>query len=145
MIEFKLPDLGEGVQEGEITKWLVKAGDTVREDQSLLEVMTDKVTAEIPSPYDGVVVDLLAPEAAVVPAGTPLLTVEEEGSDADGNGDEARSPGEDGPHAQNGGQRTAGESNVTSLADDRRPGAGRGRSTTAGGGRSAASQSPAAG
>jgi pyruvate dehydrogenase E2 component (dihydrolipoamide acetyltransferase) len=77
MIQFKLPDLGEGVQEGEITKWLVKAGDPVREDQSLLEVMTDKVTAEIPSPYDGVVIDLLAPEGAVVPVGTPLLTIDE--------------------------------------------------------------------
>jgi pyruvate/2-oxoglutarate dehydrogenase complex dihydrolipoamide acyltransferase (E2) component len=85
MIEFKLPDLGEGVQEGEITKWLVKAGDAVREDQSLLEVMTDKVTAEIPSPYDGVVVDLLAPEGAVVPVGTPLLKIEET-ADGDGAG-----------------------------------------------------------
>jgi pyruvate/2-oxoglutarate dehydrogenase complex dihydrolipoamide acyltransferase (E2) component len=85
MIEFKLPDLGEGVQEGEITKWLVKAGDAVREDQSLLEVMTDKVTAEIPSPYDGVVVDLLAAEGAVVPVGTPLLKIEE-AADGDGAG-----------------------------------------------------------
>ena len=47
-IEFKLPDIGEGVAEGEIVKWLVKAGDTVVEHQAVVEVMTDKATVEIP-------------------------------------------------------------------------------------------------
>ena len=47
-IEFKLPDIGEGVAEGEIVKWLVKAGDAVKEHQAVVEVMTDKATVEIP-------------------------------------------------------------------------------------------------
>jgi pyruvate/2-oxoglutarate dehydrogenase complex dihydrolipoamide acyltransferase (E2) component len=76
-MEFLLPDLGEGVQEGEITRWLVQAGETIREDQPLLEVMTDKVTAEIPSPVDGTVLDLLQPEGAVIPVGTPLIRIQE--------------------------------------------------------------------
>src|ERR1700674_2153207 len=51
--EFKLPDIGEGVVEGEIVKWLVKAGDVITEDQPLVEVMTDKATVTIPSPKAG--------------------------------------------------------------------------------------------
>ncbi|MFT7619065.1 MAG: pyruvate/2-oxoglutarate dehydrogenase complex dihydrolipoamide acyltransferase (E2) component, partial [Planctomycetota bacterium] len=51
--EFKLPDLGEGVAEGEIVEWKVAVGDTVTEDQPLVEVMTDKATVEIPSPRAG--------------------------------------------------------------------------------------------
>src|SRR5258707_636378 len=54
--EFKLPDIGEGVVEGEIVKWLVKAGDPIVEDQPLVEVMTDKATVTIPSPRRGQVV-----------------------------------------------------------------------------------------
>ena len=53
--EFKLPDIGEGVAEGEILKWLVKEGEAVEEDQPLVEVMTDKVNVQIPSPKDGTV------------------------------------------------------------------------------------------
>lgn len=84
-MEFLLPDLGEGVQEGEITRWMVQAGERVREDQPLLEVMTDKVTAEIPSPVDGVVVDLLQPAGAVVPVGTPLIRLQPD-EEASANG-----------------------------------------------------------
>jgi pyruvate dehydrogenase E2 component (dihydrolipoamide acetyltransferase) len=57
--EFKLPDLGEGVVEGEIVKWLVKEGDTVEEDQVVLEVMTDKATVTVPSPRRGKVLKVL--------------------------------------------------------------------------------------
>jgi len=51
--EFKLPDIGEGVVEGEVVRWLVQEGDQVREDQPLVEVMTDKATVEIPAPRAG--------------------------------------------------------------------------------------------
>ena len=54
-IEFKLPDIGEGIAEGEIVKWLVKVGDSVKEHQSIVEVMTDKATVEIMAPVAGVV------------------------------------------------------------------------------------------
>ena len=52
-VVFKLPDIGEGVVEGEIVQWLVKKGSTVDEDQPLVEIMTDKATVSIPSPYKG--------------------------------------------------------------------------------------------
>ena len=52
-LEFKLPDIGEGVQEGEVTRWLVSEGATVAEDDPVVEVMTDKATVEIPSPAAG--------------------------------------------------------------------------------------------
>ena len=53
LFEFKLPDLGEGVVEGEIVKWHVKAGDQVKEDEVVVEVMTDKATVTVPSPVAG--------------------------------------------------------------------------------------------
>ena len=77
--EFKLPDIGEGVHEGEITKWLVRDGDAVKEEQLFVEVMTDKVTVQLPSPYTGKVLKLLAKEGEVVRVGNPIMVVGEEG------------------------------------------------------------------
>lgn len=74
--EFKLPDLGEGVHEGEIVRWLVKAGDEVERDQPLVEVMTDKVTTELPSPVAGRVERLGGEAGEVVPVGTVLIEIE---------------------------------------------------------------------
>ncbi|MHB1908804.1 MAG: dihydrolipoamide acetyltransferase family protein [Nitrososphaerales archaeon] len=71
--EFKLPDLGEGVAEGEIVKWLVKEGDQVKEDQPMIEIMTDKATVQIPSPRSGVIKQLLAKEGETVKVGTSLV------------------------------------------------------------------------
>src|SRR5688572_15284490 len=68
-LEFKLPDIGEGVAEGEIVKWLVQPGDTVEEHQSIVEVMTDKATVEIPAPAAGRISEILANEGEVVGAG----------------------------------------------------------------------------
>jgi pyruvate dehydrogenase E2 component (dihydrolipoamide acetyltransferase) len=60
--EFKFPDIGEGLTEGEIVRWLVKEGDEVKEGQPLVEVETDKALAEIPSPKTGVILKILAKE-----------------------------------------------------------------------------------
>jgi pyruvate/2-oxoglutarate dehydrogenase complex dihydrolipoamide acyltransferase (E2) component len=73
--EVKLPDIGEGVAEGEIVRWLVKAGDAVKEDQPLVEVMTDKASVEIPSPRTGTIEAVLVEEGAVVPVGTVLVSI----------------------------------------------------------------------
>jgi pyruvate dehydrogenase E2 component (dihydrolipoamide acetyltransferase) len=73
--EVKLPDIGEGVAEGEIVRWLVKVGDAVKEDQPLVEVMTDKASVEIPSPRNGTIAAVLAEEGQVVPVGTTIVTI----------------------------------------------------------------------
>ncbi len=74
--EFKLPDIGEGVVEGEIVKWLVKAGDEIIEDQPLLEVMTDKATVTIPSPRRGKVVRTVGNEGDVAKVHGTLVVLE---------------------------------------------------------------------
>ena len=73
--EFKLPDLGEGVREGEIARWLVEVGQEISEDDPLVEVQTDKTTVEIPSPAGGRVGKILVGEGEVVPVGTPLVVI----------------------------------------------------------------------
>jgi len=65
-MEFRLPELGEGVTEGELIKWKVKEGDTVKDDQPICEVMTDKATIEIPSPFSGKIKQLVAKEGEIV-------------------------------------------------------------------------------
>jgi len=77
--EFKLPDIGEGIHEGEIVKWLVKEGDIVREDQPMVEVMTDKATVEIPAPRAGKILKLNAKEGETVKVGSVLVIIEELG------------------------------------------------------------------
>jgi pyruvate dehydrogenase E2 component (dihydrolipoamide acetyltransferase) len=78
--EFKLPDLGEGVTEGEIVKWLVKAGDTVEEDQNVVELMTDKATVSVPAPRAGKVVTLHGKEGEIARVHHPLITLEVSGA-----------------------------------------------------------------
>ncbi|HEV8602418.1 MAG TPA: dihydrolipoamide acetyltransferase family protein [Gaiellaceae bacterium] len=78
--EFKLPDLGEGLTEGEIARWLVAEGDEVAEDQPLVEIQTDKTTVEIPSPAAGKVARILVEEGKVVPVGTVLVVIGEDGA-----------------------------------------------------------------
>jgi pyruvate dehydrogenase E2 component (dihydrolipoyllysine-residue acetyltransferase) len=73
--EFKLPDLGEGVAEGEIARWLVRVGQAIEEDDPLVEVQTDKTTVEIPSPAAGTVARILVGEGELVPVGTPLVVI----------------------------------------------------------------------
>jgi pyruvate dehydrogenase E2 component (dihydrolipoamide acetyltransferase) len=73
--EFKLPDLGEGLTEGEIAKWLVAEGDEIAEDDPLVEIQTDKTTVEIPSPAAGTVTRILVGEGEVAPVGTVLVVI----------------------------------------------------------------------
>jgi pyruvate/2-oxoglutarate dehydrogenase complex dihydrolipoamide acyltransferase (E2) component len=73
--EFKLPDLGEGLTEGEVARWLVAEGDQIAEDQPLVEIQTDKTTVEIPSPAAGTVTSIRVAEGDVVPVGTVLVVI----------------------------------------------------------------------
>ncbi|MGE5689335.1 MAG: dihydrolipoamide acetyltransferase family protein [Pseudomonadota bacterium] len=73
--EFKLPDLGEGLTEGEIARWLVAEGQEVAEDDPLVEIQTDKTTVEIPSPAAGTVSRILAAEGDVVPVGAVIVVI----------------------------------------------------------------------
>lgn len=76
----KLPDVGEGVTEGELVKWLVKIGDTVKADQPVVELMTDKATVEVPSPYAGTVKELKYKEGDVVPIESVILVLDTDGA-----------------------------------------------------------------
>jgi len=77
-IEFKMPEIAESIVEGEIGKWFVREGDFVKKDQILLEVLTEKVNVEVPSPLEGRLVKFLYPEGAVVKVGTPIALFETE-------------------------------------------------------------------
>src|SRR2546421_5157351 len=73
--ELKLPDLGEGLTEGEVARWLVAEGAEVAEDDPLVEIQTDKTTVEIPSPAAGTVTKILVAEGETVPVGTVLVVI----------------------------------------------------------------------
>jgi pyruvate dehydrogenase E2 component (dihydrolipoamide acetyltransferase) len=77
--EFRLPDLGEGLTEGEVARWLVAEGDVVAEDDPLVEIQTDKTTVEIPSPAAGTVLKILVAEGDVAPVGAVLVVIGAEG------------------------------------------------------------------
>ena len=80
---FRLPDLGEGLTEGEVARWLVLEGQEIREDDPLVAIQTDKATVDIPSPYEGTVLRILVAEGEVVPVGTELVLIGDPGeSDA---------------------------------------------------------------
>ena len=76
---FKLPDIGEGVVEGEVVEWMVGVGDSVKEDDPILSVMTDKATVEIPSPVDGIVKSLVGEPGTILAVGQPCIEFETEG------------------------------------------------------------------
>ena len=75
-LEVVMPQMGESVVEGTVTKWLVKEGDRVQEDQPLCEISTDKVDTEIPSPGTGVIAKLIAAEGETLPVGALLAVIE---------------------------------------------------------------------
>ena len=76
---FKLPDLGEGLTEGEVARWLVSEGQAVAEDDPLVEIQTDKATVEIPSPYAGTVLRIFVSEGEIAPVGAVLVVIGEPG------------------------------------------------------------------
>ena len=105
--EFRLPDIGEGVAEGEVVKWHVKEGEEVKENQPLVEIMTDKVNVEIPSPKKGTIQRLMAKEGEVVKVGQVLIVIAE-GDSTGSTATEASStpsPGAPKPPASEPGQR----------------------------------------
>ena len=81
---FRLPDLGEGLTEGEVARWLVSEGQEIREDDPLVEIQTDKATVDIPSPFEGTVLRILVAEGEVVPVGTELVLIGAPGEHVDG-------------------------------------------------------------
>src|SRR5215471_8854142 len=81
---FKLPDVGEGLTEAEIVKWHVQPGDKITVNQIIVDIETAKAVVELPSPYAGVVADLLVPEGATADVGTPIIAVDTTGGAATG-------------------------------------------------------------
>src|SRR5262245_5896283 len=89
-MQFKLPELGEGVYEGEAVRWLVEPGDTVKAGQTVIEVLTDKATMEVPVPFAGVIDKLLINPGDKIEIGQAILEYQEKGASA--------KPKQDGEH-----------------------------------------------
>lgn len=98
---FKMPDIGEGIHEGEIVKWFVKPGDEVKEDDILAEVQNDKAVVEIPSPVDGKVLEVKAEEGQVVTVGEVVVTFDAEGVEDDEEDNEEGAEGVAAPAEEN--------------------------------------------
>lgn len=96
MYEFKLPDVGEGIHEAEILRWLVKTGDSVTQDQPMLEVQTDKAVVEIPSPVAGTIAEIRTPIGTVAEVGNVLVVIEPAGQQGEQPKGESVKRGEDG-------------------------------------------------
>ncbi|WP_462409110.1 dihydrolipoamide acetyltransferase family protein [Neobacillus sp. Marseille-QA0830] len=104
--QFKMPDIGEGIHEGEIVKWFIKPGDKVQEDDVLCEIQNDKAVVEIPSPVEGTVLEVLVEEGTVATVGQVLITFDAPGYEnlqfkGDENAEEAPKQEEAAPAAQN--------------------------------------------
>ena len=113
---FNMPDVGEGVAEAEIVEWHVKVGDTVSEDQHLVDVMTDKATIDIESPVDGIVVEVAGEAGDTIAVGSMLVVVEIEGEVPDDVEEgEAAAPA---PKAEEVAERIEVETSDASDADD---------------------------
>ncbi|MFJ9244419.1 dihydrolipoamide acetyltransferase family protein [Streptomyces sp. NPDC101776] len=123
VLEFKLPDLGEGLTEAEIVRWLVQVGDVVAIDQPVVEVETAKAMVEVPCPYGGVVTARFGEEGAELPVGAPLLTVAvgsptgETGAETEGSGNVLVGYGTGAPPARRRRVRRMGPGVVTSVED----------------------------
>ncbi|WP_019073525.1 dihydrolipoamide acetyltransferase family protein [Streptomyces hokutonensis] len=123
VLEFKLPDLGEGLTEAEIVRWLVQVGDVVAIDQPVVEVETAKAMVEVPCPYGGVVTARYGEEGTELPVGAPLLTVAvgapaaDTDADTEGSGNVLVGYGTGAPPARRRRVRRMGPGVVTSVED----------------------------
>lgn len=116
--EFRLPDIGEGLTEAEIVRWVIPVGGTVSADQSVVEVETDKAVVEIPSPFAGVVLHHGAAEGEVVEVGEILLVVGAEGETWPGpSGEETSFETEDRPEATEDAEATTGQEDAEPVRD----------------------------
>jgi len=124
MIEVKLPEIGEGIAEGEIIKWCVQPGDTVLADQALVEILTDKASVEIPAPQTGVVQALLFGEGDLVPVGQIITHLAPaQSSSAQSNAQSAAAPAtqaEPAPSSQPAATAQAPSANVLATPSVRR-------------------------
>ncbi|WP_026905973.1 dihydrolipoamide acetyltransferase family protein [Paucisalibacillus globulus] len=119
--EFKLPDIGEGIHEGEIVSWMVKEGDLVKEDDVLCEVQNDKAVVEIPSPVEGTVTKIFVQEGEVAIVGDTLISFDAEGYE-DAGGDAPTEPAKEevkveAPKAE---ATTSAQPAATDVDDDKR-------------------------
>src|SRR5512142_412180 len=90
--DFYMPDIGEGVVEGEIVAWKVKVGDQVKLDQPIVEVMTDKATVELPSPRAGTIAKINYKDGQICPVGQVLVVIDEDGAAAAPSRDNGHAP-----------------------------------------------------
>ncbi|ELA81679.1 dihydrolipoyllysine-residue acetyltransferase [Enterococcus faecium] len=111
VFQFKLPDIGEGIAEGEIVKWFVKPGDTINEDDTLLEVQNDKSVEEIPSPVTGTVKNVIVPEGTVANVGDVLVEIDAPGHNS---APSTSSPSAEAPKEK---VETSGSASVVEAAD----------------------------
>ncbi len=119
--QFKLPDIGEGIHEGEIVKWFVKPGDKVQEDDVLCEVQNDKAVVEIPSPVEGTVQEVLVEEGTVATVGQVLVTFDAPGyENIQFKGDE----GHEAPQAAPSPETPAPQADAAPQATPEKPAAG---------------------
>jgi pyruvate/2-oxoglutarate dehydrogenase complex dihydrolipoamide acyltransferase (E2) component len=98
--EFRLPDLGEGLTEGEVARWLVAEGQEIAEDDPLVEIQTDKTTVEIPSPAAGRIARILVAEGETVPVGRVLVVIGEDGATGDVQATPAAAPADASPRRE---------------------------------------------
>ena len=110
-----MPQLGESVTEGTIEKWLVKPGDTVNKYDPLAEVNTDKVTAEVPSSFTGIIQELIAQEGEALAVGAIICTIEIEGAGTPEKAEDAKETGK-----RNAGSRISGT--ITASQEGKREG-----------------------
>ncbi|WP_415379772.1 dihydrolipoamide acetyltransferase family protein [Halosimplex sp. TS25] len=113
--EFKLPDVGEGVAEGELLEWHVEPGDAVTEDQVVADVETDKAVVDVPSPVNGTVRELLAEPGEVVPVGTVIITFDVEGEPVADSEQDATADTETEAVSDESGDESAGDAAASSV------------------------------